>query len=559
MDHAPKAQLRDGVCVQLRWYQEEAVDAVVRAWKRGVRKPLACLPTGSGKSAVISVLAQKFRKWYPDQNIITTVHTKELVAQLAETYEKIAKEKPGIYSASLGIKDARKATFAQVQSIYKKQFKNNIGLVNIDECDRCPTKGEGQYRTFIAGIESASSHCRFAGFTATPYRLGTGVVYGEDQPWNELVYDADIRTLIEQGYLSELVSKDGGRPNLTGVRTTGGDYNREDIDAVMSEDGLLDRAVEEIAKYRPGRKGALYFSPGIKHAYLLEKRLYLAGIRAPVVHSDLPSGERDALISQYKAGILNDLININILTIGFDAPRIDLIVDMGPTKSPGRYYQKLGRGLRICEEKKNCLVLDLSGNIEFHGPIDTLNKRQYGKRKATVTMPGEAPKKECPECKAIVHASARVCPECNHEFPEKIVNHADEATEMAPLSGILVGHVTDVRYSLTPGKDDKPNTVRVTYSLRNMKDVSIWLCCDNNHSQFLYDKFCKWLKCQQFVDGERTLRPGPVCKIATLSVSNPTTARDWLPWLRSCVASPTKITFKDDGSRFCDIMRYEHG
>lgn len=531
--------------IKLRWYQEEALDSVVQAWKRGVIRPLVCLPTGSGKAPLISAISSKFRNWYPNKNILVTVHTKELVSQLASTYRGMSGEEPGIYSASLHKKDPRKVTFAQIQSVYKKTFKNNIGLVCIDECDRVPVDGEGQYKTFVASVLDASPDCRMAGFTATPYRLSSGLVYGDDQPWQELVYDADIRALIKGGYLADLISKNGGKPNLLGVRVMAGDYNQSDLDEVLCDEVVMERAIQEIVVHRKQRKHALYFSPGLKHANKLSEKLLAEGIRAPVIHSGMASGERDSFIAQFKAKIINDLININILTIGFDAPHVDLIVMLRPTKSPALYYQMIGRGLRIHDGKDNCLILDLAGNIEFHGPIDTLNKRVSNKSKPKDVEPGEVPSKICPGCEEVVHAAARMCPHCDFIFPETQLQHGHQATELSPLSSVVKTGVKDVYYMLHPGKLGKPNTIKLIYKLVNGSEVVLWLSCDSHAHPFAHGKWKSWLMAQHLAD--------PFPKDAKL-----VEARDWIPMLRKHVLLPSHLTYTDDGTKFKEILQYHN-
>ena len=543
----------------LRWYQTEAIDSTISAWKRGVKAPLICLPTASGKSRVIAEIAHRFRTWYPNSNAIVAVHTKELVGQLAATYQEMTGEIAGVYSASLRSRTTGRITIAQIQSIYSKTF-NNVNLVIVDECDRVPPDGGGMYRTFFEGLAKTNPNYRRVGLTATPYRLGSGLVYGSDQPWEEMVYDADIRTLINQGYLANLISVPCTKVNLSGVRRTNGEYNSDDLDSVLMDDSVLDRAVKEVVAYRRGRVACLHFSHSVPHAYKLSDRLCKFGIRAPVVHGNMVASERDQLIQQFKSGILNDIVNVNILTVGFDAPRIDTIAFYRATLSPGLYYQILGRGFRTspATNKTDCMVIDLGGNIDFHGPVDTLNKRIKAKSKKETDI-GEAPTKECPKCHDLCHAAASVCENCGYKFPEKESNHSDIASTASPLSGLEVYDVIDVHYQLNPGKGDKPNTVKVSYKVRGTrKDVCIWLSCDAAALGFAKTKWLQWLMAQQFVDGQRKLGPGPICYFNGEQVALPKDAREWLPWLRSCVAKPKRITVVEDGGAYPNIMRYEN-
>jgi DNA repair protein RadD len=111
------------------------------------------------------------------------------------------------------------------------------------------------------------------------------------------------------------------------------------------------------------------------------------------------------LISDYKSGKIKALVNCDVLTTGFDAPNTDMIVMLRPTHSPGLYVQMMGRGMRIAEGKKDCLILDFAKNIERHGPINQIAPNQKGQRKKT----GEALVKSCPECKSYVPKASTTC------------------------------------------------------------------------------------------------------------------------------------------------------
>ena len=142
------------------------------------------------------------------------------------------------------------------------------------------------------------------------------------------------------------------------------------------------------------------------------------GLSTGIVTGDQAKGEREETIAAFKAGELRCLVNVRVLTTGFDVKDIDLIADLAPTKSPGLHVQKLGRGLRIHPNKTDCLLLDFAGNVLQHGPLHGLNERVVDRlNRAGMGGPGEAPAKKCPECDSVVAASARECPDCGYEFP----------------------------------------------------------------------------------------------------------------------------------------------
>jgi DNA repair protein RadD len=183
------------------------------------------------------------------------------------------------------------------------------------------------------------------------------------------------------------------------------------------------------------------------------------------------------------------LVNVNVLTEGFDATGIDSVVLLRATVSPGLYYQMVGRGLRIDDSKANCLVLDFGGNIQRHGTIDNLKVK--AKKVGDV---GESPVKACPECDSMIHAGLLVCPDCSYEFPPPPPNHDASASDDSPLGVAMVEEheVTEVTYQVHQkrGHPDAPKTMRVTYWDGVNLICDEWICVE--HTGFAYEKAFSW-------------------------------------------------------------------
>lgn len=526
----------------LRPYQEQAENAMGRALANGIKKPLVCLPTGSGKSLVIASLIHKVSQRFPNEQFTCVVHTQELVGQLAATYRNLSGIEPSIYSASLKRKELGRVVFGQIQSVYRKACDfGRIKLLVVDECDRMPVEGDGQYRTFIKEASVINPDLRVCGFTATPYRMRSGLVYGKGQPFDELVYDADIRSLIESGYLSKLISKDGGRPDLTGVAIRNGDYAQDQLENKMSDESTVAHAVDEIIKYGSNRKAWIIFASGLKHASLLQSEFLKRNIDAPIIEGNTPDNVRKDIIAKFRNRELLALININVLSVGFDAPHIDLLCLLRPTLSPGLYYQQVGRGLRTYPGKEDCLVLDLAGNIYKHGPIDTLNQRITAKKSAKEK--GDAPTKTCPECSEILPIGARVC-SCGFEFPPpKIAKHSTEASNQSPLTTISEDTITKVMYRVHPGRDGKPNTICVIYRIGLMEVAKEYLSVDINANTYARGKTLAWL-----LDTPKINVNNRLLSISSGTIMGHTTdgdieikcAEDMLPFCE-CLVAPTRI------------------
>jgi DNA repair protein RadD len=131
------------------------------------------------------------------------------------------------------------------------------------------------------------------------------------------------------------------------------------------------------------------------------------------VTGETPKKEREAMLSDFKAGRIQAMTNANVLTTGFDHPDIDLIAMLRPTMSPGLYVQMAGRGMRPSTGKTDCLVLDFAGVVATHGPITAVQPPRKGGKGE-----GDAPVKVCDQCGELVHPTIRICPACGFEFPK---------------------------------------------------------------------------------------------------------------------------------------------
>jgi len=179
----------------------------------------------------------------------------------------------------------------------------------------------------------------------------------------------------------------------------------------MDEDSLVRSACREIIEHSADRHSVLIFASGVKHAQHVQRILGEMSHECGFVCGETLPFERAETLQRFKNGDLKYLVNVNVLTTGFDAPNIDCVAMLRPTNSPGLYYQMVGRGFRLYPDKDDCLVLDFGGNILRHGPVDDLQVKEPGQGN------GEAPAKECPECNAVIHAAYAICPECGYEFP----------------------------------------------------------------------------------------------------------------------------------------------
>ncbi len=471
----------------LRPYQQQAVNSAVEHLRNKQGNPCIVIPTGGGKTHVINELIRlAVDDW--GGRVLMLAHVKELIEQ---TRSKLDRNDVGIYSAGLNKRDRDKPIIlAGIQSVYQRAAEfGAFNLAFIDECHMVPPSGEGMYRTFIDEARVVNPKIRFVGLTATPYRTGTGMVCGPDNILNEVCYEASIPELINDGYLSKLRSKQSRREiDTSGLRIKRGEFVSADVEELMDSDTVVDAAVSEILAQTIDRYTVLVFASSIRHAMHLQT--LLPG--AEIITSETPNADRADRIKRFREKSLKFLVNVNVLSVGFDAPNVDCVALLRPTLSPGLYYQQVGRGLRLSEGKENCLVLDFAGNIKRHGPIDQVEPSvsQGGKRE------GEAPTKTCPECLEILHISAKECRDCGHVFVEEYKpKHNAEADEVSVLSQEQPPRerkVRNVRYAKHLKRDNPEGTptLRVDYMVDLGEKVSEWVCIE--HDGFAGNKAKKW-------------------------------------------------------------------
>jgi len=586
--------------MELRWYQAEAVDAVWRHLREKNGNPVVELPTGSGKSLVIGELVrQAVNNW--NGRVLILQHVKELIEQNATKVRALCPTIPvGLYSAGLKRRQtAEPVIVAGVQSVYDKADQLGLfDLVLIDEAHLVPESGDGMYRTLISDLKAANQDIVVIGLTATPYRTGNGPICTPDGVLNAVCYSASVRTLILQGFLSKLIGRRAEHEiDTTGVHVRAGEYVEEEVEGRMLS--VVEQAAGEIVHQCRDRKACLVFCQTVAHAeqvaaYILRavqgrqaaarreaapaRDLFDLGadeLAAPVLPvvadwlddegrptdhlrryldtgretvavltGQTPADERAEVIRRFRAGQLKYLVNVNVLTTGFDAPNVDCVAILRATLSPGLFYQMVGRGFRLHEGKDNCLVLDFGGNIERHGPVDDIRPRVRGK--AADAEPFE---KMCPECRAVVHPAVRTCPGCGYVWPveQREVSHGGTADGEPLSTGVTTESkpVTGVEYRVHTKKDapdGAPKTLRVTYKCGLADYVSEWVCLEHPAGGFAHQKAQKWWR-------KRCLAPMPA------------TAAEAVVYAKlGLLAEPTEITTRTKkGEKFPEIVKQKLG
>lgn len=498
--------MTESAAITLRPYQQEAVAAVYDYLRRRNDNPCVVIPTAGGKTPVMaSICRDAVERW--DGRVLILAHVKELLEQAVDKLHTMAPDlwmKIGVYSAGLKSRDRdHPIIVAGIQSVYRRAAElDSFDLILIDEAHMLPPEGEGMYRTFLAEAKSINPNVRLVGLTATPYRMSTGTICGVENLLNEVCYEVGVRELIVQGYLCPLRSKAGRqKADTSGLHLRGGEFIAGEVEALMDDDGLVRSACHEIVEHTHDRHSVLIFAAGVKHAQHVQRVLAGHNQECGFVCGETLPFERAHTLSRFRDGELKYLVNVNVLTTGFDAPSVDCVALLRPTNSPGLYYQMVGRGFRLHPGKQDCLVLDFGGNILRHGPVDALQitDKESGN--------GEAPAKECPNCHAVIHAAYATCPECGHEFP---LPERERHDRQASTEGILSGQVTTTEHEVIDvvyrvhlkrgADDDHPRTMRVDYYADLNTFFSEWVCFE--HTGYARGKAEKWWR-------ERSEEPTP--------------------------------------------------
>lgn len=355
----------------LRPYQRDAVARVVEHFRGSDDPAVVVLPTGSGKSLVIAELARLARG-----RVLVLAHVRELVEQNHAKYQAYGLE-ADIFSAGLGRKESgRQVVFGSVQSVVRNLplFQDDaFTLLVIDECHRVSLETNSSYRQVIDHLRDRNPRLKVLGLTATPFRLGQGFIYhrhyhgmvrGDEACFfRDCVFEQPLRLMVKQGYLAEPRRIDAAVERYDFSRlvpSASGLFREEELNRVVAGSRATPGIIAEVIERAGDRQGVMVFAASVAHAE--EILAYLPAQEAALVTGNTPSRERRALIGAFKARRLKYLVNVAVLTTGFDVPHVDLIAILRPTESVGLYQQIVGRGLRLAPGKTDCLVIDYAAN-----------------------------------------------------------------------------------------------------------------------------------------------------------------------------------------------------
>jgi len=478
--------------IQLRPYQEQAIESTLKYFQEEEGNPLIVLPTGTGKSVVIADFCKRILAQWSDTKILVITHVRELIRQNYDELKTLWPEAPaGINSAGLKKREYDPSiVFCGIQSVYNKASRfTKVDLVLVDEAHLIPRKTNTMYQKFLNNLKIMNPHVRVVGLTATPYRLDSGLLHsGENALFDAVAYEADLRDMVEQGYLTKLMSKQPKtRLDVSGVSIRGGEFVPGELERAVDRKDVNESVVREIVSYGADRQSWLLFCSGVSHATHIAELVRSHGVDCATIFGDTPIAERDQIVADFKARKIRAIASMGVLTTGFNAPAVDMLALLRPTQSTGLYIQIMGRGMRNFAGKDNCLVLDFAGNIARHGPVDRVNPKKPRKGDGE----GVAPTKDCPKCESIVFAGCSECPDCGYVWPPTEPEIDRTATTLPAMtfdSPAVWLKTNSVAYRIHK-KAGKPDSMRVEYRC-GMEVYREWVCFD--HKGYPKEKALKW-------------------------------------------------------------------
>ena len=442
--------------------------------------PLVAIPTGAGKTIILTRFIYLYLEKYPTHKILVVSHTENILKQdhatLSNVFEGI---NIGLYSSGLKSYTIRKITVAGIQSIFRKsELFSDFDIIVIDEAHLIQQKPNSMYQKLFKGMKSGYKRL---GLSATIFRRQSGYLHeGEGAMFNKVSFDLSssdaFMSLIEDGYLCDMIAKSTNyEMDVKGVKTTAGDYNQKALVEKFDRPHITDRAVKELIKYGKNYKSWLIFAIDIKHADSIHRTLLGLGIKSMCLHSR-SKNERHSVTEAFKKRDIQALVSVGMVTTGFDAPNVDLICMLRPTKSPVLHIQMTGRGARPFPGKEHCLFLDFAGNTMRLGPINNVIVTKKGKGN------GKPPAKLCPDCGVIHHISVKVCNVCGHKFKfkQKITMKPWERDvlkrkeKVIPPEWLTVDNITYLIHQ----KPGKPDSLRVVYRC-GLNQINEYICLDH--------------------------------------------------------------------------------
>ena len=368
--------------IKLFDYQEDMKERIEKALRLH-RSVMAQMPTGTGKTYLLTAVIDSFVSNNPMEKVWIVAHRRELVSQIDETVRKFH----SYSSATSSLLSSVKAMSIQWLMRHYDEIEEEPGMIVIDEAHHALAK---TYKEMWERFPKA----KFLGLTATPCRLNGK---GFTDLFDVLVQSWSVPEFISKGRLATYdfvsIKSDGVTQRLIDSlqkRGADGDYQNKEMDMLLNKKPSIERLYRSLEEFGKDRKGIVY-AININHAQKITKLYQEHGVKAIAIDSKTPATERQQDIEAFKKGDIQVLVNVDIFSEGFDCPDVEFVQLARPTLSLAKYLQMVGRGLRVAKGKKNCVIIDNVGLYRVFGlPSQVWNwnamfegKLKVGKKKET--------------------------------------------------------------------------------------------------------------------------------------------------------------------------------
>jgi superfamily II DNA or RNA helicase len=397
--------------IQLREYQQEALDALRAKLGGGTRRICMVAPTGAGKTTIAGAMIHGAMA--KGRRCIFLAHRKELIEQCSGRLDQFGIPH-GIIQQKHRRTDPRKSVqVASVQTLIRKDHWD-ADLIIVDECHRSTSK------TYTKILDRYTNRPAIIGLTATPYRLdgrGLGEIYDDIHPV------ATCQNLIDLEHLVMPTIYGAREVDLSSVKVTAGDFNKKDLAVAMKEVVFQGELVSNWGNRVMAETGAqtiaecractVVFAPSVELSIKIIEQFQAQGIPSAHIDAKTPPKVRDEVLRQLRAREISVVSNVGLLTEGWDLPHLECVVLVRPTRSRSLYKQMIGRLMRPDAQKRFAIVLDHANCTKMHGFVNepedyTLDGREKRKRKGE----SNAPHKTCRKCEALLPLQTKVCPSC---------------------------------------------------------------------------------------------------------------------------------------------------
>lgn len=422
--------------MRLRPRQKAFVERSVSALNAR-RNTLGVAPTGAGKTIMLSAVTGESIK-DSDAKVCILAHRDELTAQNRAKFERVV---PNVGTSVVDAYEKSwggQVTFAMVPTLARSSNLDGMPRLDLLVIDEAHHAVAASYRRIIDRVRDANPDARVFGVTATPNR---GDRKGLREVFDNVADQISLGELIASGHLvppRTFVIDVGVQDELKSVRKTSSDFDMSEVANIMDRAPVTEEVIRHW-KEKAGDRQTVIFCSTVEHAAHVRDAFHAAGISAALIHGEMPSETRKSVLADYAGGKIRVIVNVAVLTEGWDHPPTSCVVLLRPSSYKSTMIQMVGRGLRTVDPeefpgvvKTDCIVLDFGTSSLIHGTLEQ-DVDLDGKNSS-----GEAPTKACPSCGADIPLASSECPICGVAFDEEEGGSGVTAT---PLSGFLMTEI----------------------------------------------------------------------------------------------------------------------